>query len=91
MALILMTTEACHLCEQAQALLLTFAGQLTEDLYLDDIAFDDELLSRYGVRIPVLVHEASSAELEWPFDAIKLQHWLQQRGCLSLPLSSESL
>ena len=77
MALVLMSTEACHLCEQAQALLLPLQGALNEDLYLDDIAYSDDLLNRYGVRIPVLLHETSGAELDWPFDAATLRHWLQ--------------
>lgn len=91
MALVLMSTEACHLCEQAQALLLPLQGALNEDLYLDDIAYSDDLLNRYGVRIPVLLHETSGAELDWPFDAATLRHWLQQRGCLAHSLPSEFL
>lgn len=40
-----------------------------------DIATDDTLIERYGVRIPVLRSLAGS-ELGWPFDAEQLGAWL---------------
>ena len=45
---------------------------------LVDIAFDDELFSRYGVTIPVLNY--SGSELGWPFDREKLKQWLDDNG-----------
>lgn len=41
-----------------------------------DIAADDELFERYGVRIPVLLHP-DSRELCWPFDAARLRAFLR--------------
>ena len=38
-----------------------------DQLTLVDIADDDELLSNYGTRIPVLHRIDNSAELNWPF------------------------
>jgi len=32
-----------------------------------DIATSEELVDRYGIRIPVLVNIASDSELGWPF------------------------
>lgn len=57
-------TEFCHLCDEAEALLrgLGIAAE-----YID-IADDDELIERYGVRIPVLRRCDNGAELGWPFD-----------------------
>lgn len=52
MDLILYSTEGCHLCEQAEAIYQSL--KLQTKLILKDIAFDDELFSRYGVTIPVL-------------------------------------
>ncbi len=43
-----------------------------------DIADDDALTERYGVRIPVLVNQASGQELGWPFDAAAIETFLQQ-------------
>lgn len=64
----LFSTSACHLCEQAEALLLQ-AGIAYEVV---DISDSDELFERYGIRIPVL-RSADGRELGWPFDLPQLQ------------------
>jgi hypothetical protein len=66
------------------------AFELTEQLNISqhvqvvDIAFDDELFSRYGVTIPVLKYESSddniSTELNWPFGLLELNDWLRKNG-----------
>ena len=69
MTLTLYSTQGCHLCEQAEALLnmaVTEGVSIRWDVV--DIADDDELMSRYGVRIPVLSHTDSPVDLGWPFD-----------------------
>jgi hypothetical protein len=74
--LYLYTTQACHLCEQAEALL---TPQLqTHDCHLErvEISGSDELMERYGIRIPVLQRLDSGAELGWPFDADQLRVFL---------------
>ncbi|MDO6705328.1 glutaredoxin family protein [Photobacterium sp. 1_MG-2023] len=80
MSIILYSTEGCHLCEQAYALLteVGVAGQVN----VIDIAFDDDLFSRYGVTIPVvsLNINGSVSELGWPFDASELSNWLKTHG-----------
>ncbi|MCG9723430.1 glutaredoxin family protein [Shewanella sp. Isolate7] len=68
---ILFHTDACHLCEQAQALIST----LNIDFVLQDICDDEQLAQRYGVRIPVLLRQADGAELGWPFDNEQLQQF----------------
>lgn len=82
MALVLLGTQACHLCDEAQSLLLQLQGALTQDLFTEDIADSAAQVERYGLRIPVLLHEHSGAELDWPFDLPRLYAWLQQQGCL---------
>lgn len=82
MALVLLSTLGCHLCDEAQALLLTLQGQIKTDVFVEDIAESDELVARYGIRIPVLQHEESGAELDWPFDVEILRQWLIQHDCL---------
>jgi glutaredoxin len=64
-ALVLYGTEACHLCEEAAAI-LTQLGLQAEHV---DIVADEGLLERYGIRIPVLQRQDTAAELGWPFDA----------------------
>ena len=43
MALVLMGTEACHLCDQAQALLVQLQAQLAVDVLLEDIAESEQI------------------------------------------------
>jgi hypothetical protein len=79
----LYSTSACHLCEEALAILnelheqmlklakdqsFVFEGQSIYSIKLVDIAEDDDLLGSYGTRIPVLISPASGEELAWPFD-----------------------
>jgi len=49
-------------------LLLQYQFRLTEI----DIAVDDELINRYGTRIPVLGAADGSTELNWPFTAAEV-------------------
>ncbi|TNF34385.1 MAG: glutaredoxin family protein [Gammaproteobacteria bacterium] len=72
---ILYGTLGCHLCEDAKALLdaSPIAGQFREE----DIALDDALMERYGIRIPVLRCVASDEELGWPFDAAGLAAFIR--------------
>lgn len=82
MALILYSTEGCHLCEEALALYQA-AGK-TAALRVVDIAFDDALFERYGVTIPVLSLQNNDGsvdnELGWPFDSSALNTWLVKHG-----------
>ncbi len=64
MKLLLYGTSYCHLCEHAEELL--HAANLVAEFV--DIAEDDELLERYGTRIPVVRRLDSGAEVDWPFD-----------------------
>lgn len=72
----LYSTEGCHLCEMAFA--LTQQLNISTHIEIVDIAFDDELFSRYGVTIPVLNYQGK--ELNWPFDLEQLQVWLSDNG-----------
>ena len=59
-------TAACHLCDQAIAM-LEHVG--CSALYID-IASADDKFDRYALRIPVLRRADSGAELDWPFDIV---------------------
>lgn len=72
---VLYHTLGCHLCEKAKDLLWPF---LSHELLLSeiDIAVSDELIERYGTKIPVL-RLAEGEELCWPFDKISLARFLE--------------
>jgi len=69
----LYSTTCCHLCEEAEAILREVG---IEADYVD-IADDDELLEKYGIRIPVLKRVDTGAELGWPFDAVAVLRFLE--------------
>jgi len=65
-------TKFCHLCEEAEAVVRQFQVEVT---YID-IADDDELVERYGIRIPVLQRMDTGDELGWPFDVAAVSNFL---------------
>lgn len=73
--LVLYHTSACHLCEQAEALLRARGLAYV----CVDVAGDEALLEAYGVRIPVL-RRPDGAELGWPFDARSLEAFVGGRS-----------
>jgi len=77
----LMTTEGCHLCDHAIAILQSVLRPDEVEVDLVDIAYDDQLMAQYATRIPVLRAAASGSELDWPFDESQLRSYLA--GCLA--------
>lgn len=73
---LLMGTEGCHLCDDAAAIVVATLDPEVHEAELVDIAFDDVFMTRYAVRIPVLLDEKSGKELDWPFDQAGLQGFL---------------
>ena len=69
-------TSACHLCDEAEALLHPILAARGLQLALTDIASADPLIDRYGVRIPVLRRDDSGAELDWPFSSNQVVQFL---------------
>ena len=62
-------TSACHLCEEAEAMARAALQHLTQCcVECIDISVSDDLMLRYGDRIPVLLHPDGRA-LDWPFSA----------------------
>lgn len=72
-SVLLYSTEGCHLCEQAEELVLSLAPEI--DIEKVDIAYDDALYEQYRYHIPVLKN-AADAELNWPFDTVTLKEFL---------------
>lgn len=70
-------TLGCHLCDDAESLLNTIKLEFkTLDYEKVDIATNDDLVDKYGVRIPVILHAESGVELNWPFDTVSLRQFV---------------
>jgi hypothetical protein len=76
--LTLYTTEGCHLCEDAHEMILSVAEKYPLDLLMQEIGDDDDLVARYGIRIPVVAF-ADGAELNWPFSEQQLEHLITSK------------
>lgn len=74
MKLSLYSTWGCHLCEQAEQLLLQAGVAGAVDII--DIVDDPAAFERYRVHIPVL--KVNEQELFWPFDLAQIQQLLAQ-------------
>jgi len=72
----LYSTEGCHLCENAKALLWPVLDRWGLKLEEVDISESEKMVARYGVLIPVLGSHQSEAELNWPFNASQLEIFL---------------
>jgi hypothetical protein len=87
LAILLLSTQACHLCELAQGVLqqafsqpdiVTLSQSADLQIYLQDIIDQPLWLDQYGEKIPVLLDESSSLTLEWPFDEADAAQWLEK-------------
>ena len=65
--LVLYTTSHCHLCEQAEAMLIALKSQYAINWQAQEISDNDDLTEKYGIRIPVVARMDNQAELSWPF------------------------
>lgn len=72
--LILYSTLGCHLCDLAIEVLIHCREVSQKNVCSIDIADDDDLVSRYGVRIPVIAY--AGKELGWPFTVDDLSAFL---------------
>ena len=66
-SLTLYTTAGCHLCDLAEEILSL--AQANNDFIIKhtEIGDDNDLVERYGMRIPVIKFPDGS-ELGWPFE-----------------------
>ncbi|MGY4493499.1 hypothetical protein ACVW0A_003755 [Pseudomonas sp. TE3610] len=72
----LLGTLGCHLCEQAEDVLMPLVdhGLLVE---LVDIAEHPSLFDAYSLSIPVLRRVDTGATLNWPFDTDQVVAFLR--------------
>lgn len=78
MKVYLYSTAGCHLCDLAKAILWPLLVKHQFRLAEIEIADDDELIARYGVRIPVLGSPLTERELNWPFNASDIDLFLTE-------------
>ena len=77
--LALLSTDGCHLCDDAKAML----EQLNVDFELVDIIEDDQLVAHYGDKIPVLMAEGAQQALFWPFTNEQIKQYISFYGISS--------
>ena len=70
---VLYQRDYCHLCDQALAVLAQARAPDFDSVWVDD---STELAQRYGMRVPVLRDLRNGRELDWPFDAGQVSHWM---------------
>ena len=73
---LLMSSVGCHLCDEAAEILIRSLDPHQHQLDEVDIAYDDQLMERFALLIPVLVDEISGAELRWPFAAADVSRFV---------------
>lgn len=78
--LYLYSTPGCHLCEMAREIIEPLLGDHSLILQEIDIADSDDLIERYGVKIPVLKSPQHIDELCWPFDSAQVVGFLQRNS-----------
>jgi hypothetical protein len=75
--LILYYQPDCHLCDEAEALMLACGlGDGYEEV---NIETDLELLKSYGICVPVLKRKDTQNELFWPFDQAGLLAFVREQ------------
>lgn len=74
MIVTLYTTLGCHLCEEARGLLDALTQELSLEIESVEIAASDDLMEKYGIRIPVV--KKGQQELGWPFTLEELHTFL---------------
>lgn len=72
-SLILYQRDYCHLCDQALAVLAEARAPDFQSVWVDDSV---ALAARYGIRLPVLRDDGDGRELDWPFDASAVRHFI---------------
>ena len=72
----LFTTLGCHLCEEANDQLLVLQKEgLAIEICAVEIADSEDLLHRYGIRIPVIA--IAEDEIDWSFSIDQLRSFLR--------------
>jgi len=71
---VLYATDGCHLCEEAQRVIHKTLGMMVTEV---DVAENEQLMARYGTRIPVLRRTDTGIEIGWPFDSQAIRRLME--------------
>ena len=82
MRVYLYSTVGCHLCDLAKAIIWPLLVEHQFRLVEIEIADDDDLIARYGVRIPVLGSPLCERELNWPFSVSDINSFFTELAAL---------
>jgi len=74
------TTDGCHLCEEAKVLLQRLLTEQPERYQVEivDIIQSNELVEKYGVKIPVVKIATRAETLGWPFGYLTLLKYVNK-------------
>lgn len=64
---ILYGTSGCHLCDEAETMIITAIKSDAVIYIKKDIVEDNNLLQKYALTIPVFKCVTTQQELNWPF------------------------
>ena len=76
--LVLYTTSGCHLCDKVENMLASM--RIKREWYSVDIVEDDQLVKKFGTKIPVICFEGSDNLLCWPFNLEHLTNWIESKN-----------
>lgn len=74
--ILLYTTDACTLCDNALSMIKVCINKQTQRLSVIDIVEHDDLIERYGDKIPVLYRADKHSQLNWPFSPADVHNFL---------------
>ncbi|MCF7987075.1 MAG: glutaredoxin family protein [Methylovulum sp.] len=89
---LLLGTAACHLCEQAEALVAqAISHQAGVQVEKIDIAEAEHWQAQYAIRIPVLFHPKTQTDLGWPFELAEISTFIQDIIMTEYRLEKDSM
>ena len=77
--LLLFGTSGCHLCEQAELIVINCLSN-NKELTIEtiDIAENEQWQEQYAIRIPVLYHLETKKDLGWPFNQAQVKEFINK-------------
>ncbi|MDD5269187.1 MAG: glutaredoxin family protein [Methylococcales bacterium] len=76
--LLLFGTSGCHLCEQAELIIKSWANNKELTIETIDIAGQEQWQEQYAIRIPVLYHPDTQKDLGWPFNHAQVKEFINE-------------
>jgi len=76
--LCLYTTSFCHLCDQAESILIRLSQRYNLMWDKIDIADDFALLELYEIKIPVIKASNCNIEISWPFSESDIENLIRK-------------